>query len=160
MSKVSDCVREEQSEFPEIIPFDAAGAFDDSANAVPDGESNGGDGDGPDDRPPTGPAAGLPCRMQAGVVAARPAYSLCAVVIEPDHDYPEHTDDLDYYSDGQELTGFDSEKGARAMCSAYALAPHVLPEHFTGFAIPKATHLVVNDRHGREVCRRPILRAA
>lgn len=114
-------------------------------------------GDGPDDEPNAG-AVGLPC-TRGPVHHSRPAYSLCAVKIERDQNYPETTDDPDYFVSGQELVRLHMRSLALAACDGYALQPSLLKRNFK-LQLDDCTHLVVNDANGREVCRRPILAAA
>lgn len=92
------------------------------------------------------PALGRPAGGGLRVLAAPPAYTLCVVSLYPGGE-------PDDYLDGQELLPFDAVRHAVQACELYARHPERLPR----FDVPGAALLVVNDRHGREVCRRPLL---
>ena len=128
------------------------------------GGSGGNDTTDPDDFPPTPPAVGLACTRPRRDTRFVPGYSVCAVRIIPDPDYPLGTNDPDYYEDGQVLRFYPApaEKDevealgdAKQVCELYSHLPHELPPLGV-----RPTHLVVNDHQGRELFRRPFMTAA
>ena len=89
---------------------------------------------------------GLACGSTTRAEPVGPAFTLS--VVSP---YPGGAPDE--YLDGQAVAGFEHAATAVAACRRYARDPSRLPR----FDVPGATLLVVTDRAGNEVCRRPLL---